>query len=86
MCSLPSKDSAAVSMPQPLQQPPAFTKEKADLAGKPQPKPRANLDLKRQKTLREDGLALIHQIRVGPILKGPAHRILKSLCRLVGED
>lgn len=63
MCSLPSKDSAAVSMPQSLQHPPSFTKEKPDLAGKPQPKPRANLDLKRQKTLREDGLALVHQIR-----------------------
>ncbi|XP_043960918.1 E3 ubiquitin-protein ligase RNF31 [Gambusia affinis] len=73
MCSLPSKDASAVSAPQPLQQPPlpqpplqqppSFTKEQPDLGAKPQPKPRANLDLTRQKTMREDGLALIHQIR-----------------------
>ncbi|XP_047205214.1 E3 ubiquitin-protein ligase RNF31 [Girardinichthys multiradiatus] len=63
MCSLPSKDSAGVSAPQSLQQPPSFTKEQPDLSGKPQPKPRANLDLKRQKMLREDGLTLIQQIK-----------------------
>uniref|UniRef100_A0A3B5M8C5 RBR-type E3 ubiquitin transferase n=1 Tax=Xiphophorus couchianus TaxID=32473 RepID=A0A3B5M8C5_9TELE len=34
-----------------------------DLGTKPQPRPRVNLDLKRQKTMREDGLVLIHQIR-----------------------
>ncbi|XP_014868890.1 PREDICTED: E3 ubiquitin-protein ligase RNF31 [Poecilia mexicana] len=71
MCSLPCKDASGVSAPQPLQQPlqqslqqpPSFTKEQPDLGAKPQPRPRANLDLKRQKTMREDGLALIHQIR-----------------------
>ncbi|XP_014916789.1 E3 ubiquitin-protein ligase RNF31 isoform X1 [Poecilia latipinna] len=71
MCSLPCKDTSGVSAPQPLQQllqqplqqPPSFTKEQPDLGAKPQPRPRANLDLKRQKTMREDGLALIQQIR-----------------------
>ncbi|KAM4719165.1 E3 ubiquitin-protein ligase RNF31 isoform 2-T2 [Anableps anableps] len=63
MCSLPSKDSPGVSLPQSLQQPPSFTKEQPDLGGKPRPKPRAAVDLRRQKTLREDGLKLIQQIR-----------------------
>ncbi|XP_054915454.1 E3 ubiquitin-protein ligase RNF31 isoform X2 [Poeciliopsis prolifica] len=72
MCSLPSKDASAVSAPQPLQQqplqplqqqPPSFTKEQPNLGAKPQPRPRVNLELKRQKTMRDDGLALIHQIR-----------------------
>ncbi|XP_035985685.1 E3 ubiquitin-protein ligase RNF31 [Fundulus heteroclitus] len=68
MCSLPSKDSAGLSVPLPLQQPPpppppAFAKEQPESGGKPQPMPRANLDQKRQKTMREDGLALIHRIK-----------------------
>uniref|UniRef100_A0A3Q2U137 Ring finger protein 31 n=1 Tax=Fundulus heteroclitus TaxID=8078 RepID=A0A3Q2U137_FUNHE len=64
MCSLPSKDSAGLSVPLPLQQPPppAFAKE-PESGGKPQPLPRPNLDQKRQKTMREDGLALIHRIK-----------------------
>ncbi|KAM4544175.1 E3 ubiquitin-protein ligase RNF31 [Fundulus diaphanus] len=65
MCSLPSKDSAGVSVPLPLQQPPppAFAKEQPESGGKPQPMPRPNLDQKRQMTMREDGLALIHRIK-----------------------
>ncbi|XP_047424660.1 E3 ubiquitin-protein ligase RNF31-like [Mugil cephalus] len=63
MCNLPSKDSAAVSLPQSLQQTPASARDPPQPASKPQPKPRANLELKRQNTMREDGLTLIHQIR-----------------------
>lgn len=32
----------------------------------PLQKPRVNMDLKRQKIMKEDGLNLIHQIKVGP--------------------
>lgn len=60
MCNLSGKDSGGVSLPQSLQQtPPSATRQP------PQPRPRINLELKRQKTMREDGLKLIHQIRVG---------------------
>lgn len=32
----------------------------------PLQRPRVNMDLKRQKIMKEDGLSLIHQIKVGP--------------------
>ncbi|XP_038160828.1 E3 ubiquitin-protein ligase RNF31 isoform X1 [Cyprinodon tularosa] len=63
MCSLPSKDSPRASGSHSLQQPPSFTKEPPELGGTPQPKPRATLDHRRQKMMRDDGLALIHQIK-----------------------
>lgn len=65
MCNLSCKDTAGVSLPQSLQQPPTVSKDQPPLGVKPQPKPRVSPELRRQKTLREDGLNLIHQIRVG---------------------
>lgn len=53
MCNLSCKDSA--------QQTASSTKDP------PQRKPRLNEDLRRQKMMKEDGLSLIHQIRVGPL-------------------
>lgn len=65
MCNLSCKDSAGVSLPQSLQQTPSSSiKDQPQLGVRPQPKPRVNLELKRQKMMREDGLSLIHQIRV----------------------
>ncbi len=67
MCDLSCKDSSGFSLPQSLQQTPSSTKDQPPQTGvRPQPKPRLNLDLRRQKMMREDGLLLIHQIRVGP--------------------
>ncbi|XP_068200092.1 E3 ubiquitin-protein ligase RNF31 [Antennarius striatus] len=63
MCNLSSKDSTGVSLPQSLQQTPCSAREPPQPGLRPQPKPRVNLELKRQKTMREDGLNLIHQIR-----------------------
>lgn len=65
MCNLSGKDSpTGVSLPLSLQQTPSSTKDQSQPVTRPQPKPRLNTDLRRQKTMREDGLALIHQIRV----------------------
>lgn len=66
MCNLSCKDSTGVSLPQSLQQTPTSAKDQPLPGSRPQPKPRINVELKRQKTMREDGLSLIHQIRVGP--------------------
>ncbi|XP_044031747.1 E3 ubiquitin-protein ligase RNF31-like [Siniperca chuatsi] len=64
MCNLSCKDdSAAVSLPQSLQQPLSSTKDQPQPGVRPQPKPRINLELKRQNMMREDGLILIQQIR-----------------------
>ncbi|XP_019110054.2 E3 ubiquitin-protein ligase RNF31 [Larimichthys crocea] len=64
MCNLSGKDSpTGVSLPLSLQQTPSSTKDQSQPVTRPQPKPRLNTDLRRQKTMREDGLALIHQIR-----------------------
>lgn len=65
MCNLSGKDSSGVSLPQSLQQTPSIAKEPPQPGVKPQPKPRVNLELKRQKAMKEDGLHLIQQIRVG---------------------
>lgn len=69
MCSLACKDSAGVSLPRSLLQTPSITKDQPQLGERPQLMPRVNLELKRQKKMREDGLNLIHQIRVGQLLK-----------------
>ncbi|KAM9337319.1 E3 ubiquitin-protein ligase RNF31-like [Symphorus nematophorus] len=63
MCNLSGKDSPGVSLPQSLQQTPSSIKDQPQPGARPQPKPRVNLELKRQKTMKEDGLVLIHQIR-----------------------
>ncbi|XP_024135802.1 E3 ubiquitin-protein ligase RNF31 isoform X1 [Oryzias melastigma] len=63
MCGLSCKDSAAVSLPQSLHQTAPVPKEAPCPEVKPQPKPRVNMELNRQKKMMEDGLALIQQIR-----------------------
>lgn len=68
MCNLQCKDSGD-SLPQSLQQPPSCPRSRPQLVVKPQPKPRLNVDLKRQNTMKKDGLSLIQQIRVGHSLK-----------------
>ena len=69
MCNLACKDSGGASLPHSLQQTPPVAKGQLQPGGRPQAKPRVNLDLKRQKQMREDGLKLIHQIRVGVCLR-----------------
>lgn len=65
MCNLSCKDSTGVSLPHSLQQTPSITKDQPQPGVKPQPMPRLNPELRRQAKMREDGLNLIHQIRVG---------------------
>ncbi|KAK5849762.1 hypothetical protein PBY51_014068 [Eleginops maclovinus] len=55
MCNLSGKDS--------VQPAASSSKEKPPVAVKPQPKPRLNMEVKRQKMMREDGLYLVQQIR-----------------------
>lgn len=66
MCGLSCKDSAGASLPQSLQQVPSTARAQPPPPPgvKPQPKPRVNVEMNRQKRMRDDGLALIHQIRV----------------------
>ncbi|XP_068566398.1 E3 ubiquitin-protein ligase RNF31-like [Cebidichthys violaceus] len=61
MCNLSCKDSAGVSLPLSLQQNPSGTKEQPT----PRTQPRTGVDVeaKRQKMMREDGLRLVQQIR-----------------------
>jgi len=74
MCNLSSRDSAGASLPRSLQQtkdqpPPEGPRpppegSRGHLEG-PQLGPGGHLEAKRQKTMREDGLHLVQQIRVG---------------------
>ncbi|XP_041824210.1 E3 ubiquitin-protein ligase RNF31-like [Melanotaenia boesemani] len=80
MCSLPCKDSAGVSMPQSLQQMPSVFKDQPQLDVTPQPKPRLNMELKRQKTMRDDGLKLIHQIREAEKRGVSPEEVYAALC------
>lgn len=65
MCNLVCKDSDGDSFPHIPQQTPPITKEPAQPQPRPQPRLRVNMELKRQETMKTDGLSLIHQIRVG---------------------
>lgn len=66
MCAMSCKDAgASVSLPVAFHHAPAGKdKVPPQVAPKPLAKPRVNPDTKRQKTLMEDGLNLINQIRV----------------------
>ncbi|KAM6908817.1 E3 ubiquitin-protein ligase RNF31-like isoform 1-T1 [Lycodopsis pacificus] len=59
MCNLSCKDSAGDSLPLSLQQNPSGTKEQP----RTQPRPGGDVEAKRQKMMREDGLRLVQQIR-----------------------
>ncbi|XP_017269594.1 E3 ubiquitin-protein ligase RNF31 isoform X2 [Kryptolebias marmoratus] len=80
MCSLSCKDSSGVSLPQPLHQVPPVTKVQ------PLPKPRVNLELKRQKTMRDDGLKLIHQIREAEKQGISPEEVCAALCMCGGSN
>ncbi|XP_029002347.1 E3 ubiquitin-protein ligase RNF31-like isoform X1 [Betta splendens] len=79
MCNLPSKDSGD-ALPQSLQQPPANTKVP------PQPKPRLDADLKRQNTMRKDGLSLIQQIREAEKRSISPEEVYAALCMCGGSN
>uniref|UniRef100_UPI003AAF2CF6 E3 ubiquitin-protein ligase RNF31-like n=1 Tax=Centroberyx gerrardi TaxID=166262 RepID=UPI003AAF2CF6 len=85
MCNT-SKDPAAVSVPQSLLQPHSPTKEPSQLAVMPQPKPRFNLELKRQKLMREDGLKLINQIREAEKKGVSPEEVYAALCICGGSN
>lgn len=53
------------SPPASLQQTPAGAKDQAASPPRPQPKARVDVEVKRQKMMRDDGLRLVQQIRVG---------------------
>ncbi|KAM9713320.1 E3 ubiquitin-protein ligase RNF31-like isoform 2-T3 [Menidia menidia] len=86
MCSLSCKDSAGVSLPQSLQQVPSVAKEQPQPVGRPQPTPRVNIELKRQKTMREDGLTLIHQIRDAEKRGVSPEEVYAALCMCSGSN
>ncbi|KAM9332869.1 E3 ubiquitin-protein ligase RNF31-like isoform 1-T3 [Pholidichthys leucotaenia] len=86
MCSLSSKDSAGVSLPQSLQQTPYSTKDKPQPGVRPQPKPRMTLELKRQKSLREDGLMLIQYIREAEKQGVSPEEVCAALCTCGGSN
>ncbi|XP_029935669.1 E3 ubiquitin-protein ligase RNF31-like [Myripristis murdjan] len=85
MCNNPCKDPATVSLPPVLQtQPP--TKESPQPAVKPQPLPRVNLELKRQKLMREDGLKLINHIREAEKKGVSPEEVYAALCVCGGSN
>ncbi|GLD55106.1 E3 ubiquitin-protein ligase RNF31-like protein [Lates japonicus] len=86
MCNLSCKDSPGDSLPQSLQQTLSVTKDQPQLSARPQPKPRANLELKRQKTMKEDGLSLIHQIREAEKRGISPEEVFAALCMCGGSS
>uniref|UniRef100_A0A3P8SIA2 Uncharacterized protein n=1 Tax=Amphiprion percula TaxID=161767 RepID=A0A3P8SIA2_AMPPE len=86
MCSLSCKDSAGVSLPQSLQQTPSSIKNPPQPSLKPQAKPRVNVELKRQNTMREDGLALVHQIREAEKRDVSPEEVYAALCVCGGSN
>lgn len=86
MCSLSCKDSAGVSLPQSLPQTPSSIKSPPQPSPKPQPKPRVNVDLRRQNTMREDGLTLVHQIREAEKRDVSPEEVYAALCVCGGSN
>lgn len=86
MCNLSCKDSAGVSLPGSLLQTPSVTKYQPQPGVKPQPMPRVNLELKRQKMMREDGLTLIHQIREAEKRGVSPEEVYAALCTCGGSN
>ncbi|XP_069562925.1 E3 ubiquitin-protein ligase RNF31-like [Brachyistius frenatus] len=91
MCGLSCKDSAGVSLPQSLQQtsssssssPPGAVDQSLT---RPQPMPRVNLEMKRQKMMREDGLTLIQQIREAEKRGVSPEEVYAALCVSGGSN
>ncbi|XP_054478483.1 E3 ubiquitin-protein ligase RNF31-like [Anoplopoma fimbria] len=86
MCNLSCKDSAGVSLPQSLQQTPSSAKEQPTLRVKPQPKPRVDVEVKRQKMMREDGLHLVQQIREAEKRGVSAEEVYAAICMCGGSN
>uniref|UniRef100_A0A673CQV2 E3 ubiquitin-protein ligase RNF31-like n=1 Tax=Sphaeramia orbicularis TaxID=375764 RepID=A0A673CQV2_9TELE len=86
MCNLSCKDSAGVSLPQSLQQTPTTTKDPQQPGMKPQPKPRVNPELKRQKLMKEEGLSLINHIREAEKRGVSPEEVYAALCMCGGSN
>ncbi|CAN9506077.1 unnamed protein product [Ophioblennius macclurei] len=88
MCNLPCKESAGGSAPRSLQQTPIGGKTQArpDARPQPQPKPRLNLDVKRQNTMKQDGLTLIQQIREAEKRGVSPEEVYAALCMCGGSN
>ncbi|XP_029313367.1 E3 ubiquitin-protein ligase RNF31 isoform X2 [Cottoperca gobio] len=86
MCNLSCKDSAGFSLPRSLQQPPSSTKEKPKVGVKPTPKPRVDVEEKRQKMMREDGLNLLQQIREAEKRGISAEEVYAAICMCGGSN
>ncbi|XP_037549700.1 E3 ubiquitin-protein ligase RNF31 [Nematolebias whitei] len=80
VCSLSCKDSSAGSLPQSLQQVSFAAKDQ------PQAKPQINVELKRQKTMRDDGLKLIHQIREAEKRGISPEEVYAAICMCGGSN
>ncbi|XP_039982824.1 E3 ubiquitin-protein ligase RNF31-like [Xiphias gladius] len=86
MCNLSCKDSPGDSVPQSLQQTPSSTKDPPQPGARPVPKPRLNMEMKRQKMMREDGLSLIHQIREAEKRGVSPEEVYAALCMCGGSN
>ncbi|XP_054607891.1 E3 ubiquitin-protein ligase RNF31 isoform X2 [Nothobranchius furzeri] len=87
MCRLSCKDSAGVSLPQSLLQvSSSATAEPPPLGGRPKPKPRVGMDLKRQQMMKDDGLKLIQQIREAEKRGVSPEEVYAALCMCGGSN
>ncbi|XP_056289401.1 E3 ubiquitin-protein ligase RNF31-like isoform X2 [Pseudoliparis swirei] len=95
MCNLSSRDSAGASLPRSLQQtkdqpPPEGPRpppegSRGHLEG-PQLGPGGHLEAKRQKTMREDGLHLVQQIREAERRGVSAEEVYAAICMCGGSN
>uniref|UniRef100_A0A1A7WQR4 Uncharacterized protein n=1 Tax=Iconisemion striatum TaxID=60296 RepID=A0A1A7WQR4_9TELE len=87
ICSLSCKDSAGVSLPQSLLQvSSSSTPEPPQPGGRPKPKPRVGMDLKRQQTMKDDGLKLVQQIREAEKRGVSPEEVYAALCMCGGSN
>ncbi|CAK6969248.1 E3 ubiquitin-protein ligase RNF31-like isoform X1 [Scomber scombrus] len=86
MCNLSCKDSAGLSLLRSHPQTPSTTKDQPQPGGRPQPIPSLNLELTRQKMLREDGLQLIHQIREAEKRGVSPEEVYAAVCMCGSSD
>ncbi|XP_070708978.1 E3 ubiquitin-protein ligase RNF31-like [Pempheris klunzingeri] len=86
MCNLSCKDSAGASLPHSLLQTRPGANDEPQLGVKPQPKPRVNLEMRRQNGMKEDGLFLIHQIREAEKRGVSPEEVYAAICMCGGSN
>lgn len=86
ICSMSPKDSGGFSLPQSLQQTPCSTRDQPQVGTRLQPLPRVNLELKRQNTMKEDGLSLVRHIRDAEKRGISPEEVYAALCVCGGSN